>query len=291
MELFANLTSNRYDPGGFARDAEGWGFDGVTCSDHYWLREVFPHLWVSLAAMAGATERVTIAPSFANNLFRSPFEFAQASIAMQRLSNGRYEAGLGAGWTEREMLATGQVFPEGRVRARMYREALLIVRQLLTTGACSFTGEHYTMDVPKLAIAPFAPIPLVASVGGPWTLRSITPIVDRVELKFGRTTRAGALDVAALASVDQQELVSMVDTVREVRDDIPIGLFLLIAVGDDATVAPVRGMLGSNFAGRFAGTPAQVLENLHALEAMGVSRVQLTEFLPGSIERLAEAMR
>ncbi len=290
MELFANLTSNRYEPGEFAAAAEAGGFEGVTCSDHYWLREVFPHLWVSLAAMACATERVTLAPSFANNLFRSPFEFAQASIALQKLSGGRYEAGLGAGWTEQEMLATGQPFPEGRIRARMYREALLIVRELFTTGACSFQGEHYRLDVPPLANMSTAPIPLVASVGGPWTVRNITPLVDRVELKFGRTTRGGALDVPALASVTHDELRAMVDDVRGVRDDIPIGLFLLIAVGDDATVAPIRSMLGSNLCGQFVGTPTKVVENLRALEALGISRVQVTEFVPGSIERLAEAL-
>ena len=290
MELFANLTSNRHEPGTFASLAEQQGFDGVTCSDHYWLREVFPHLWVSLAAMACATERVTLAPSFANNLFRSPFEFAQAGIAMQRLSNGRYEAGLGAGWTEQELLATGQKFPDAPVRARMYREALLIVREIFRTGACTFRGEHYTMDVPKLSALPTDPIPLVASVGGPWTVRNITPLVDRVELKFGRTTRGGALDVAALASVTRDELRGMVDDVRSVRSDIPIGLFLLIAVGDDDTVAPVRDMLGSNLCGQFVGPPAKVLENLRALEELGISRVQVTEFLPASIARLAEAM-
>ena len=102
------------DPIEFAKASEEAGFDGVTCSDHYWLRSVFPHVWVTLSAMACATERVTLAPSFANNLFRSPFEFAQASTAMQRVSNGRYEAGLGAGWTALEMEATGQVFPDGR---------------------------------------------------------------------------------------------------------------------------------------------------------------------------------
>ncbi len=290
MELFANLTSNRYEPGAFAEAAEAGGFDGVTCSDHYWLREVFPHLWVSLAAMACATERVTIAPSFANNLFRSPFEFAQASMAMARLSKGRFEAGLGAGWTEQEMLATGQSFPDGRTRARMYREALLIVRELFTTGACAFRGEHYSMDVPKLASMPSEPIPLVASVGGPWTVRNITPIVDRVELKFGRTTRNGALDTAALASVTRHELVAMVDDVRAVREDIPIGLFLLVAVGDDASVAPIRDMVGTNLCGEFIGSPTKVLDSLRSLEALGISRVQVTEFLPGSIAALAEAM-
>ena len=121
-------------------------------------------------------------------------------------------------------------------------------------------------------------------------MRNITPLVDRIELKFGRTTRGGALDVAALASVTRDELRGMVDDVRSVRADIPIGLFLLIAVGDDATVAPVRDMLGSSLCGQFVGSPAKVLENLRALDELGISRVQVTEFVPASIARLAEAM-
>jgi len=290
VALFANLTSTRYEPGPFAAFAERSGFDGVTCSDHYWLRDAFPHLWVSLAAMACATERVTVAPSFANNLFRSPFEFAQASVAMQRLAGGRYEAGLGAGWTEQELTATGQAFPPGPVRARRYREAVLIVRELLTTGGCTFRGEHYSMDVPTLDSLRSPETPIVASVGGPWTVRHITPLVDRVELKFGRTTRGGALDFAALASVTREELVDMVAQVREVSADIPIGLFLLVAVGDGPDVAAVQADLGDGWCAQFTGEAARVIDHLHELDGLGISRVQLTELTPGSIDRLAEVI-
>ena len=43
------------------------------------------------------TERVTLLSCFANNLLRSPVEFAQAALALQRASGGRFEAGLGPG--------------------------------------------------------------------------------------------------------------------------------------------------------------------------------------------------
>ena len=39
---------------------------------------------------------------FANNLLRSPVEFAQAALTLQRASDGRFEAGLGAGWSREE---------------------------------------------------------------------------------------------------------------------------------------------------------------------------------------------
>ena len=237
-----------------------------------------------------ATERVKVAPSFANNLFRSPVEFAQASLSMQRLSGGRYEAGLGAGWTEKELVATGQVFPPGPVRARMYREALLMVRDLLQKGTCRFEGEHYQVDVPVMGPLSDTPPPLVASVGGPWTVKHITPIVDRVELKFGRTTRGGALDMAAMATVTRDELAGMVDEVRSVRDDVEIGLFLLIAVGDNPEVEATAEALGDNLCGGFAGEPAKVLDNLRALGEVGISRIQVTELVKGSMAALGTAL-
>ncbi len=290
IQLFANLTSNRYDPGEFAKFAEDAGFDGATCSDHYWMREAAPHVWVALAAMGCATQRITIAPSFVNNLARSPFEFVQASVAMHRLSGGRFEAGLGAGWNENEIVATGQTYPSGPQRARMYREALLIARQLLTEGRCTFDGEHYRMEVPFIEALRAPEIPLVASVGGSWTMRHITPIVDRVELKFGRTTRGGSLDIPALASVTQDELVGMIAAVREVRPDIPIGLFVLFAAGEGAAVEAVRASMGDNLCAEFVGDPKRVLDRLRSLESLGIGRVQLTELVPGSLERLGEAL-
>jgi len=287
MDLFANLTSRRYPPAEFAANAEEAGFAGVTCSDHYWITDVFPHVWVSLAAMATATTRVTVAPSFVNNLLRSPFEFAQASFELHRLSNGRYEAGLGAGWTEAEIVATGRQYPDGPTRARMYREALLIVRELFRTGQCEFEGEHYQMHVPKLQSLAAAPIPLVASVGGPWTVRNITPLVDRIELKvIGRATRGGSLDLAILAEITEDDLVRLVADVREVRDDIPIGLFLMVAAGTGPEVDALAARLGDNLCGRFVGEPAKVLDNLRALEPLGITRVQVTEFVPGTIANL-----
>lgn len=291
MQFFANLTSGRDDPLDFARSLERAGFDGVTCADHYWLAGTGSHhVWVTLAAMAGATERVLLGTGYANNLFRSPFEFAQASVSMQRLSGGRYEAGLGAGWANEELLATGQRYPEQPVRARMYREALLIARELFATGSCRFEGEHYTMNVPHFPeLVPATPIPLVASVGGPWTIRHIVPIVDRVELVFGRTTRRGSLDTAALASVTEAELRDMVAAVREVRADIGVGLFVMIAIGDDA-VTPVTGSFADGMYSRFTGEAEYVRDNLLALEELGIGRVHLAEKVPGSLARLVAVL-
>ena len=128
--------------------------------------------------------------------------------------------------------------------------------------------------------------PLVASLGGPWTIRHIAPLVDRVELKFGNTTRSGDLSMDALAAVTLGDLAANVAAVREVAPDVPIGAFAMIAVGSDDEVGAVRGRVGSELYGSFVGSRQQVLEALDGLADVGVDRVQVSELVKGSILRL-----
>jgi hypothetical protein len=111
-----------------------------------------------------------------------------------------------------------------------------------------------------------------------------------VELKFGRTTRGGALDMQAMATITRDELAGMVAEVRAAKPDIAVGLFLLIAAGDDPSVQAISDALGDNLCGTFVGEPKAVLDNLRGLEELGISRIQLTELVPGSIDRLAEVL-
>jgi alkanesulfonate monooxygenase SsuD/methylene tetrahydromethanopterin reductase-like flavin-dependent oxidoreductase (luciferase family) len=286
IELVANYTSASVDPREFARMAEANGFDGVGCSDHLFRTTPYPHLWVAASAMAHVTERVFVTSSFANNLFRSPAEFAQASLTMQWLSGGRFEAGLGAGWLQPEVVGAGLDYPDAPGRARRYREAMLIVRELFDTGRCTFEGEHYSVDLPMIGPLVAGPPPLVASVGGPWTIRHVSPIADRVELKFGRSTRGGDLDGAALATSTRADLAAMVEQVRSVAPDVPIGAFTMIAVGDRTETDDIKGSLGDGLYADFVGEPAEVLDRLLALGELGIDRVQVTERLAGSVARL-----
>lgn len=286
MELIANYTSTSVDPRRFAAAAEEAGFDGVGMSDHLFRTAAYPHVWVAVSAMAQATERVFLTTSFANNLFRSPVEFVQASLTMQWLSGGRFEAGLGAGWLEPEIRAIGLDYPPPRDRARRYREAIEIARALLRDGRCTFAGEHYTVDVPVIGPTVDTPPPLVASLGGPWTIANIAPLVDRVELKFGQSTRGGDLDTGVLAGVTRDDLASMVAQVRAVAPDVPVGVFTMIAVGDPAETDPIRERMGDGLYGELVGDADMVLAALRSLGDLGISRVQVTERLPGSIARL-----
>ena len=155
MEYVANLLDCDVDPAAWARRREDEGWDVVGCADHLFSpRRVYPHLWVTLATMAAATSRIRLTSSFANNLMRTPVEFAQAALQMQAVSGGRFEAGLGAGWDAVETAGAGLEFPAAGARAGRYAEAIRIVRQLLDTGACEFHGDHYDIDIPALGPRP-----------------------------------------------------------------------------------------------------------------------------------------
>jgi alkanesulfonate monooxygenase SsuD/methylene tetrahydromethanopterin reductase-like flavin-dependent oxidoreductase (luciferase family) len=291
VELFANLNDATPDPAAWARDREAEGWDGVACADHYFSvgRSVraFPHVWTSLGAMAAATSRVRLQPAFGNNLLRSPVEFAQAVLMVHAQSGGRAEAGLGAGWSRAELEAAGLPFPDGRDRARMLREAILVVRDLLRTGVCRFEGEHYRIDVPVLGPLSDPPPPVVASLGSPWTLRNIAPLVDRVEVSAGRSNRTGVNDLAALSSVTVDEVRAMVATVRDVAPGVPLTFMAFAAAGTDAGVEKMR-VLGDALYASLVGEPAAVANRLRSIaETLGVDRVQVTGWTPGTYAELA----
>jgi alkanesulfonate monooxygenase SsuD/methylene tetrahydromethanopterin reductase-like flavin-dependent oxidoreductase (luciferase family) len=288
VECAPNLVGAADDPRQWALDREAEGWPVLAAADHLWDgNRAYAHWAVTLATFASVTTRPRITSSFANNLLRSPVEFAQAALSLQRASGGRFEAGLGAGWAESEITGLGWRFPPPPERAGRYLEAMTIVRDLFDRGHCRFSGDHYDVDVPMIA-PDVAPPPLVASVGGPRTIREVVPLVDRVELKVtSAATRCGALDIAMLATVDRDHLDDLVARVRAVRADIPIGVFLMVGCGDHPRVHALRDALGSSLMGALVGEPERVADTVRSLAAHGISRVQLTPYTPDTLALLA----
>lgn len=287
MEIVVNVTSGDIDAVDLARRTEAAGFSGISCADHVFRTQAYPHVWVTAAAMAMATTTISIGTAFANNLFRSPVEFAQASLTMQQLSKGRFVAGLGAGWLRVEAEGGGYGFPSAAERARRYLEAVMIVRSLLREGSCRFSGEFYDVDVPVMPHCDVPP-PLAVSVGGPWTTCNVAPLADIVELKFGASTRGGTLDTAALARASDDDVTAMVAAVRAVAPTATLSMFAMVAVGDGPEVDAAEAALGDGFYGRFVGEPQRVMDNLRQLASFGIARVQLSDYVKGSTDRLLE---
>ena len=82
-----------------ATAAENAGWDGLFVWDHLWNRtgEPFADPWVTLAAVATATQRVRIGPLVTPLPRRRPQVVAQQAATLDRLSGGRLTLGVGLG--------------------------------------------------------------------------------------------------------------------------------------------------------------------------------------------------
>ena len=290
VRFVVNYLDAGIDPREWARRRESEGWDAISVADHvFTAHRPYPHVWVAASAMAMATERVTISTAFVNNLLRSPVEVAQAARQMQVISDGRFELGLGAGWADEEIVGSGLRYPPPGERAGMFAESAQIVRALLHDGACSFHGDHYDIEVPAIGPAVDRPPVLIGSVGGPRTMREVTPHLDRVELKAqSAATRGGALDLALMADVPDSHLLEMIERVRSVRPDIELSLFCLFSVGDDpATERLANTMKPDGLFRRFFGPPEHVAEGLAWLESIGIGTASLSPMTPFALEGLA----
>ncbi|MEM9747781.1 MAG: LLM class flavin-dependent oxidoreductase [Actinomycetota bacterium] len=291
MRHTVNLLHAADDPVEWARRREDEGWDAISVADHVFTgTHQYPHVWVSATAMAMATSRIRISTAFVNNLFRGPVEVAHAALQLSVVSGGRFELGLGAGWASDEVTGSGLRYPDPPERAGRFAESAAIVRSLLHDGSCRFRGEYYEIDVPAIGPRPDTPPPLIAAVGGPRTIREVTPHVDRIELKAqSAATKGGALDVAKMATVTDDHLLDLIERVRAVRPDVELSLFVLVGAGDDPRTVAMRDAMtsGGGLFQRFFGAPEHVAEGLAWLETIGITRASLSAVSPDTIEKLA----
>ena len=112
-----------------AAEAEAAGWDGFFVWDHVAYREPVRALadpWVTLAAVAVATERLRIGPLVTPLPRRRPHQLARETVTLDRLSGGRLVLGVGSGGD-----STGEFDPERfgeegdpRERARLLEAGL-----------------------------------------------------------------------------------------------------------------------------------------------------------------------
>jgi alkanesulfonate monooxygenase SsuD/methylene tetrahydromethanopterin reductase-like flavin-dependent oxidoreductase (luciferase family) len=146
------------------------------------------------------------------------------------LSSGRFELGIGAGWAVTELTGAGLAFPDPGVRVRRLREAVCVVRDLLH-GACRFAGEFYDVDLPAVGPPVSVPPPISAALGGPVAMRTIGPLVDRIELYT-----VGAAFGHGFAGTSRADVQRLIDIARQANSAAPITLALHVAPGTGPTV-------------------------------------------------------
>ncbi len=106
-----------------AQRAEQCRFDVLWTPDHlfHFQRPDEPLLdgWVTLAAWAAITTRIRLGTLITNLSWRSPVLVARAAAAIDQVSGGRFELGLGAGAFADQAMAGVLEMPPGERVARL----------------------------------------------------------------------------------------------------------------------------------------------------------------------------
>ena len=156
----------------FAVEAEACGFDSVWVSDHFqpW-RHTNGHAPFALSWLGAAgerTQRVLLGTSVLTPTFRyQPAVVAQAFGTLGVLNPGRMILGVGSGESLNEVPVTGGEWPSPRERLARLREAVELIRLLLSKDFVTFEGQYYRTRNATIYDRPEQPIPIYISAGGP----------------------------------------------------------------------------------------------------------------------------
>ena len=134
-----------------ARRAEALGYEVFVVPDH--LEDILPP-WVSLTVAAEAAPTMRVGTFVLNNDLRHPALVAREAAALDLLTDGRLELGLGAGHMEAEYDQIGLRFDPNAVRVERLGEAVAIVKRLLAGEELTFSGAHYTLAGHRVSPTP-----------------------------------------------------------------------------------------------------------------------------------------
>lgn len=138
------------DIAGFARRAEQFGYDYLTCGEHLTFHGPQANAFISLAVAAGATERIRLL-STATLLPLYPAALAAKMVAMlDHASAGRFNLGVGIGGEfPVEFEAAGVPV---RQRGARTDEALEVITRLLSQDSAAMNGRFNRFG--PISIAP-----------------------------------------------------------------------------------------------------------------------------------------
>ena len=283
-----------------ARTCERLGFDGLLTSDHY-LSVVNAEepgssdAWTLLGALAASTERLRLGTMVSPVTFRLPAVLAKASTTVDRISGGRAQLGMGAGWWELEHRSHGIPFPSPSERFEMLEEQLEIVHGLWSEEVFSFEGRYYALEecrfLPKPVQRPHPPI-VLGGKGGPRLARLVARWADEFN-------RVGGTPDELRASIDR--VTDALDRQGRDRASVAMSFMTWVFVGrtDDEwrdradrarRMDPTPGSLEEYLADIsrdcIVGTVEQAIDRMNEYAAAGVQRFVLNHELFDDLEQI-----
>ena len=266
--------------------AEDLGYESLCRSDHLTglngqSRRPSLETWTSLTVLATRTRRIRFGPVVSPLTFYHPAFLAKMGVALDTLSQGRFDLGIGGGWNEHEHAMFGVRMPPMKERLDRLECAARYIRALGAGQPVTLEQAHY-----PLREAENYPLPthgrLRLLVGGRGEKRTL-----RIAAEFADEWNATRVDPAGFRH-KREVLAAHCAAVGRDPDTVQRSLMVPMAIGrDHAAVARRIAAARAIFpvlpedeaawraASFLAGSPEEIGAALGEWEAAGVERVLL----------------
>jgi probable F420-dependent oxidoreductase len=189
-----------------ARELEALGYSALHAPDHF--DEGLGPI-TAMASAAAVTERLVVATAVLAADFRHPAVLARELAAIDVISEGRLEVGLGAGYNTNDYRWSGIAMDPPKVRVDRLEEYVAVLRGLFAEGPFSFEGDHFQIDALDGTPHPHTPggPPIFVAGGGPRMLRFAARQADIIGVNPSLPTsekRAEAARDGVAESVDKK---------------------------------------------------------------------------------------
>ncbi|GIF07561.1 TIGR03619 family F420-dependent LLM class oxidoreductase [Actinoplanes siamensis] len=187
---------------------------------------------VALTWAGAATSRIRLGVSVINLPYLAPAYLAKQAGTLDRLTGGRFDLGLGTGWSEPEFVATNA---DPNPRGARTEEYLAVLRTLFADGEAAFDGRYYRVPPSRMR-------PLPAQAGGPPILLGGTA---EVALRRAGRLAAGWVSSsrASLAEIERGARVVREAAAEAGKDPAAVRIVVRAVVhpGDQNREVPLSG--------------------------------------------------
>lgn len=140
--------------------AEQLGFDTIWLTEHHFAEDGYsPSLLPIAGAVAGMTSRVRIGTFLLLLPLHNAVRVAEDAATVDIIANGRFDLGLGQGYSVGEFAGYGISRKE---RASRMEEGIEVIRGMWTQDPFSYQGKHYNLKnismIPKAPQTPHPPL-------------------------------------------------------------------------------------------------------------------------------------
>ncbi len=296
---FAVHTGGGSDPAAdwaaFVRRADELGYAAIYLIDH------LGHQLAPIAALATAaaiSPRLRIGSYVFANDFRHPLVLAREAATLDRLSDGRLELGLGAGWMRADYRKLGLAYDAPGRRIDRLAEALVIVKRLLRGETVTHHGEHYRLEAAHVGAEPVQRPhpPIMVGGGGPRLLR----LAAREAQIVGLAPQMSVAGRPMVRAIGDDAVAERIEIVRRAAGDrfetLELNAFVAdggVAGGGRSVAASLAALLKAAGPAALGGSPyllygslAQLRDSLlrrrerTGISSYGIPARRMEEFAP-----------